>query len=167
MNLRCAALRFMRSSRGRFCAPRLLDCPLSTLDAFFGQVLSNGSIAVNGAREPAAGCVRLGQDRASQSGAYKIPITCSAMPLGHKEFVKLVLRSLAVTADRELQGVLRGRTFDSPPSFMGISEREAWKYMKSSGFKNSWTLRGLRRYFKSPTTAPRHQVFSVNDASIK
>jgi Tyrosine phosphatase family len=39
--------------------------------------------------------------------------------------------------------------------FLGVSRETAWKKMKCDGFKDSWTLRGLRAYFKShPKPSP-------------
>jgi len=35
--------------------------------------------------------------------------------------------------------------------FLGMSQRDGWRYMKNTGFKDSWNLRGLKSYyFKHP-----------------
>src|SRR5437016_4968186 len=38
--------------------------------------------------------------------------------------------------------------------FMGMSQAQAWQYMKRSGFKDSWKLRGLKRYLMEHPTLP-------------
>ena len=38
--------------------------------------------------------------------------------------------------------------------FMGMSQAQAWEYMKKSGFKDSWTLRGLKRNLQEHPTPP-------------
>lgn len=35
--------------------------------------------------------------------------------------------------------------------FLGVSPETAWREMKCNGFKDSWTLRGLRAYFRHHT----------------
>ena len=38
--------------------------------------------------------------------------------------------------------------------FRGISQQAAWQEMKSFGFKDSWTLSGLKRYFEKHPAPP-------------
>lgn len=38
--------------------------------------------------------------------------------------------------------------------FRGMSQQAAWQEMKSFGFKDSWTLRGLKRYFEKHAAPP-------------
>lgn len=38
--------------------------------------------------------------------------------------------------------------------FQGYSEQQAWRYMQRSGFKDSWTLRGLRSYLQTHPQPP-------------
>jgi len=38
--------------------------------------------------------------------------------------------------------------------FRGMSQQDAWEEMKSFGFKDSWTLGGLKRYFERHPAAP-------------
>ena len=38
--------------------------------------------------------------------------------------------------------------------FRGMSQQDAWQEMKSFGFKDSWTLGGLKRYFERHPTPP-------------
>ena len=38
--------------------------------------------------------------------------------------------------------------------FEGYSERRAWQYMRESGFKDSWTLRGLKTYLDEHPRRP-------------
>ena len=38
--------------------------------------------------------------------------------------------------------------------FLGMSQQDAWREMKSNGFKDSWTLRGLRKYLERHPKSP-------------
>jgi hypothetical protein len=38
--------------------------------------------------------------------------------------------------------------------FRGMSQQDAWQEMKYFGFKDSWTLRGLKRYFEMHPAPP-------------
>ena len=38
--------------------------------------------------------------------------------------------------------------------FLGLSPQDAWQGMKNDGFKDSWTLRGLRRYLERHPLPP-------------
>lgn len=42
--------------------------------------------------------------------------------------------------------------------YKGVSHREAWRLMKEDGFKDSWTLYGLKKYFES------HARFGIHTA---
>ena len=39
--------------------------------------------------------------------------------------------------------------------FMGMSQQDAWRYMKEAGFKEAWIRDGLKKYLKNHPTAPQ------------
>ena len=60
--------------------------------------------------------------------------------------------------------------------FLGMSPQDAWQEMKRDGFKDSWTLRGLRKYLerhpKTPSSLVASALFAPGpslyaDASLK
>jgi rhodanese-related sulfurtransferase len=44
--------------------------------------------------------------------------------------------------------------------FMGMSQRDAWRYMQEAGFKESWLRDGLKKYLLSHPTAPKNFAHS-------
>jgi rhodanese-related sulfurtransferase len=39
--------------------------------------------------------------------------------------------------------------------FMGMSQQDAWRYMKEAGFKEAWIRNGLKNYLKNHPTPPQ------------
>lgn len=94
--------------------------------------------------------------KARAYGITFLSVPVNASPIQPSE--KHVDRILLILRDKHYQpiyfhcdigrdrAILIGALYDI--YFLGVSPQEAWKKMKCDGFKDSWTLRGLRAYLK-------------------
>jgi protein tyrosine/serine phosphatase len=108
---------------------------------------------------------RLESRRAKKYGIVLIPAMMNASPIAPSE--KHVNRILTILRDRRFRPIYFQCDFGRDRTgliaglygiyFKGMSPEEAWREMKYFGFKESWTLRGLKAYFK------KHSQRSVPD----
>ena len=100
--------------------------------------------------------------KAARYGIVVIPALMNGSPVPPSE--KHVNRILALLRDPNLHPIYfhcaLGRDRTSLIAglykmyFQGMSQRQAWRYMRASGFKDSWTLRGLKTYFEKHPVRP-------------
>jgi hypothetical protein len=91
-----------------------------------------------------------------------LPARINASPLAPSE--KHVTQILATLRDKHYRPIYfhcdLGRDRTSMIAalykmyFLGMSQQDAWQEMKSDGFKDSWTLRGLRTYLERHPKPP-------------
>ncbi len=104
----------------------------------------------------------LQKKRAKKYGIVLMPAMMNASPIAPSE--KHVNRILTILRDRRFRPIYfqcdYGRDRTGLISglygiyFKGLSPEEAWRDMKHFGFKESWTLRGLKTYFKKHSQRP-------------
>jgi hypothetical protein len=100
---------------------------------------------------------RLEKRKAKQYGMIVIPATINASPISPSE--KHVHQILCMLADKRLRplyfhcSVGRDRTSLIATlyelNYLGLPAEDAWGEMKRFGFKDDWTLRGLKAYLQS------------------
>jgi protein-tyrosine phosphatase len=103
------------------------------------------------------------KEKAAKYNITFLSARINASPLAPSE--KHVTRILAILRDQRYRPIYfhcdLGRDRTSLIAalyrmyFLGASPQDAWQQMKSDGFKDSWTLRGLRKYLeKHPKPSP-------------
>ena len=102
------------------------------------------------------------QTRASRYGMEIIHARINASPVGPSE--KHIASIMAILRDRRYQPIYfhcalgRDRTALVAALykmyFLGMSQRDAWRYMQEAGFKESWLRDGLKKYLLNHPTAP-------------
>jgi hypothetical protein len=102
------------------------------------------------------------KEKAEEYGMIFLSARINASPLAPSE--KHVTRILAILRDKRHHPVYfhcdlgRDRTGLIAALykmyFLGVSQQDAWQEMKSDGFKDSWTLRGLRKYLEQHPQPP-------------
>jgi protein-tyrosine phosphatase family protein len=108
---------------------------------------------------------RLEKNKAKRYGMTVIPATINASPIAPSE--KHVNHILCILADKRLRPIYlhcsvgRDRTSLIATlyeiNFRGLPPNDAWETMNHFGFKDGWTLRGLRVYLQDhsdPSKAP-------------
>jgi Tyrosine phosphatase family len=105
---------------------------------------------------------RLEKKRAEKYGMVVIPATMNASPIAPSE--KHVCEILCVLGNKKLRPIYfhcsvgRDRTSLIATlyemHFKGLPAVDAWPEMKRFGFKDDWTLRGLRTYLQRHSTSP-------------
>src|SRR5579872_860820 len=100
--------------------------------------------------------------RASRYGMEIIHARINASPVGPSE--KHIASIMAILRDRRYRPIYfhcalgRDRTALVAALykmyFMGMSQEQAWRYMKQAGFKESWLRGGLKEYLMKHPTAP-------------
>jgi hypothetical protein len=100
---------------------------------------------------------RLERTKAKKHGMFVIPATINASPIAPSE--KHVNQILCILADRRLRplyfhcSVGRDRTSLIATlyelNYLGLPAENAWEEMKRFGFKDDWTLRGLKAYLQN------------------
>jgi Tyrosine phosphatase family len=108
---------------------------------------------------------RLEKNKAKRYGMTMIPATINASPIAPSE--KHVNHILCILADKRLRPIYlhcsvgRDRTSLIATlyeiNFRGLPPNDAWETMNHFGFKDDWTLRGLRVYLQhhsDPSKAP-------------
>lgn len=102
------------------------------------------------------------QKRAKRYGMEVIhaPINASPVPPSEKHIASI----LAILRDRRYRPIYfhcalgRDRTALVAALykmyFLGMSQRDAWRYMQEAGFKESWLRDGLKKYLLNHPTAP-------------
>ena len=105
---------------------------------------------------------RMEQGRAKEHGMTLIPATINASPFApsetHVNYILCLLRDkryrpiyFHCDLGRDRAMLIAG-LYDM--YYRGMSKEEAWKHMKRYGFKDDWTLHGLKRYFKMHSKSP-------------
>jgi protein-tyrosine phosphatase len=51
--------------------------------------------------------------------------------------------------------------------FLGMSQRDAWRYMQEAGFKEAWIRNGLEKYLLNHPTAPANVAPAVRESALK
>src|SRR2546422_508965 len=102
------------------------------------------------------------QKKAKRFGIVFIPARMNASPVSPSE--KHVETILAVLKDKGYHPIYfhcaLGRDRTSLIAalykmyFLGMSQQNAWRYMKESGYKHGWIRSGLRRYLERHPTPP-------------
>jgi len=109
------------------------------------------------------------KEKAEEYGMIFLPARINASPLAPSE--KHVTRILTILRDKRYHPIYfhcdLGRDRTSLIAalykmyFLGMSQQRAWQEMKSDGFKDSWTLRGLRTYLERHPKPPSSLVPSA------
>jgi len=105
------------------------------------------------------------EGRAKDHGMTLIPATINASPLApsqtHVNYILCLLRDkryrpiyFHCDLGRDRAMLITG-LYDM--YFRGMSKEEAWKHMKRYGFKDDWTLHGLKHYFEAHSKSPVDQ----------
>lgn len=99
---------------------------------------------------------RMESNRAKRYGMSEIPVTMNASPIAPSE--EHVNHILCLLADKRLRPIYihcdvgRDRTSLIATlyelHFRGLPPEDAWSTMKQFGFKDGWTLRGLKNYLE-------------------
>ena len=102
------------------------------------------------------------QDRAKRYGMEVIHAEINASPVPPSE--EHIASILAILRDRRYRPIyfhcVLGRDRTALVAalykmyFLGMSQRDAWRYMQKAGFKESWLRDGLKKYLLSHPTAP-------------
>jgi hypothetical protein len=105
---------------------------------------------------------RLERRKAKKHGMFVIPATINASPIAPSE--KHVNQILCMLADKRLRplyfhcSVGRDRTSLIATlyelNYLGLPAENAWEEMKRFGFKDDWTLRGLKAYLQNHLSSP-------------
>jgi hypothetical protein len=105
---------------------------------------------------------RLEKRKAKRHGMIVIPATMNASPIAPSE--KHVRQILCILMDRRLRplyfhcSVGRDRTSLIATlyelNYLGLPAEDAWEEMKRFGFKDDWTLRGLKAYLQNHFSSP-------------
>jgi hypothetical protein len=105
---------------------------------------------------------RLEKRKAKKHGMVVIPATINASPIAPSE--KHVHQILCMLADKRLRplyfhcSVGRDRTSLIATlyelNYLGLPAEHAWQEMKRFGFKDDWTLRGLKAHLQNHLTSP-------------
>lgn len=105
---------------------------------------------------------RLEKRKAEKYGMVVIPATINALPIAPSE--KHVHQILCVLADERLRplyfhcSVGRDRTSLIATlyelNYLGLPAKDAWAEMERFGFKDDWTLRGLKAYLQHHSGSP-------------
>jgi rhodanese/phosphatase family protein len=105
---------------------------------------------------------RMEKNRAAGYGMTVIPATINASPVTPSEtHVNYVLCLLHDKRYRPIyfhcdlgrdRAMLIAGLYDM--YYRGMSKEEAWKHMKHYGFKDDWTLHGLKKYFEMHSKSP-------------
>lgn len=106
------------------------------------------------------------KEKAEEYSMVFLSAHINASPLAPSE--KHVTRILAILRDKRYHPIYfhcdLGRDRTSLIAalykmyFLGMSQQDAWQQMKSDGFKDSWTLRGLRTYLERHPHPPSSLV---------
>jgi hypothetical protein len=102
------------------------------------------------------------EHKAKKYGMAFIPALMNGSPVAPSE--KHVTNILRILRDRRVRPIYfhcsLGRDRTSLIAalykmyFKGMSQQAAWREMKAFGFKDSWTLRGLKKYFEEHPRPP-------------
>lgn len=105
---------------------------------------------------------RLEVNKARKYGILVIPVTVNASTFAPSE--KHIRRILCLLSDKRLRPVYFHCTIGRDRTalvatlyevyFLGLPNEKAWEEMQHFGFKNSWTLSGLRHYLQKHASSP-------------
>jgi protein-tyrosine phosphatase len=108
------------------------------------------------------------QERAKRYGMEVIHAEINASPVPPSE--EHIASILAILRDRRYRPIyfhcVLGRDRTALVAalykmyFLGMSQRDAWRYMQKAGFKESWLRDGLKKYLLSHPTAPANVAHS-------
>jgi hypothetical protein len=107
--------------------------------------------------------LRAEQNKAKRYGMEVIHARINASPVPPSE--KHIASIMAILKDRRYRPIYfhcalgRDRTALVAALykmyFMGMSQQDAWRYMKAAGFKEAWIRDGLKKYLMNHPTAPQ------------
>ena len=114
---------------------------------------------------------RLERNKAKHYGMVVIPGTINASPVAPSE--KRVNHILCILADKRLRPIYFhcdvGRDRSSliatlyQIQFRGLPPRDAWPAMQQFGFKDGWTLRGLKTYLQNHASSAQIPLNCASD----